>query len=89
MHINSVNDFRKTIRKGPFTWPGAYDIFGITSDGAALCFDCMEKERRSIVWSIGNKVNDGWKVEAIDATCNVEDTVCCDHCNKIIFDAEA
>jgi hypothetical protein len=78
-----------------YALPGGYEIFGITSDGALLCCDCMRQEFRSIVWSIKHNCNDGWKVVAVDCNANLETREFvesnpdgysldyCAHCNKI------
>jgi hypothetical protein len=69
---------------GPVTWPGCYDIYGITSDGGILCFSCMEKERRNIIDSISTKRDDGWRIVGVDATCNTDSEVTCEHCNTTL-----
>lgn len=84
MRISSVSDFRRAVRYGPYAWPGGYDVYGITSDGAVLCRVCMNSERRSIIDSIATNARDGWKVEALDATCNTDSEVRCDHCNTVL-----
>lgn len=77
-------ELKNAIRQ-KFTWPGGYEIFGITSDGAALCCDCMKKEFKQIAWSIVKNVNDGWKVVTVDNMSNCEpDSITCDHCNKTL-----
>lgn len=55
-----------------FAWPGGYEIFGVTSDGALLCCDCMRAEYRQIAYSRLHGLSDGWRVEGIDAACNLE-----------------
>mgnify|MGYP000673876777 CR=1 FL=1 len=85
MRIDSLSDYRRAVRIGPYAWPGGYDVFAITSDGGTLCHDCYAtNERTNVVWSIANKCNDGWRVVAVDATCNVDGEVRCDHCNRIV-----
>ena len=84
MLISSVSDFRRAIRFGPFAWPGMNDIYAITSDGGTLCHKCMSSERRAIVDSIATKCDDGWRVVALDATCNTDSEVRCDHCNTVL-----
>lgn len=46
-----TNQELKQAIRTKFAWPGGYELFGITSDGAALCCDCMRKEYRLIAWS--------------------------------------
>ena len=83
-HIHSVSDFRRSVRVGPYAWPGGYDTFFLTSDGGTMCHSCTVKERRSIVDSIATKCDDGWQVVAVDATCNTDGEVRCDHCNTVL-----
>ncbi len=54
-HIASVADLKATIRNGAFAWPGGYPLFFITDDGAALCFDCGQKEAKRIIANHGEK----------------------------------
>ncbi len=71
-----------------WAWPGGYPIFYITSDGAALCPDCVNKEIEQIDASVTAKENDGWRVVAADI--NYEDgELTCDHCSKRIESAYA
>ena len=59
MTINSISDFRAAVRNGPYAWPGGYPLYYVTTDGAALCADCMTKERASIVRSTFENSRDG------------------------------
>lgn len=84
--INTTNEFKATLRAGAVAWPGGYPMFLITSDGAALHFDCARKELRSILDSIKTRARDGWRVVASEV--NWEDsTLYCDHCSKKIESA--
>ena len=85
--INSVADMKATLRAGSYTFPGGYELFFITSDGAALCFDCARENFAMIADSIRNDICDGWKVIA----CDVEEyhdewPLYCDHCSRQIND---
>lgn len=69
----------------PYTFPGGYPLFAITSDGGALCKRCCKSERESIGGTAGP---DGWQVVAID--CNWENpNLLCDHCGDRIESAYA
>lgn len=82
--------------RSKYAWPGGYELFGITSDGACLCTTCMRSEWRQIVYSRLHKLSDGWKIIAIDAACNLESAEfvnenpdgysldSCAHCNKVL-----
>lgn len=86
MNINSISDFRKAIRNGEYAWPGGYPCYFITSDGAALSFDAVRRELRSILESIANKANDGWRIVALEI--NWEDaSLYCEHTGQKIESA--
>lgn len=79
-------ELRKAIRQ-KFAWPGGYEIFGITADGAALCCDCMRSEYQQI--ASARRTSDrmsGWHVDAIMAACETDSETVCDHCGKIIVE---
>ena len=67
-----------------YAWPGGYEIYGITSDGALLCCDCMRKEYKLIAWSRRHGCDDGWRVVALVLDCDSDGPEYCSHCNKVI-----
>jgi hypothetical protein len=84
--INTVAEFKATLRAGQYAWPGGYPMFLICSDGAALHFDCAKENARQIMESIATKANDGWRVVGCDI--NYEDSeLVCDHCSDRIESA--
>jgi hypothetical protein len=86
MNITNTKDLKNAIRSGPYTFPGCYPLFLITSDGAALSFESAKANFRSVLWSIKNKVDDGWRVVGCDA--NWEDgELTCDHSGERIESA--
>jgi hypothetical protein len=88
MMINTVHDFRRAVRNGPYAWLGGYPTFFICDDGAALCHACAKKERRNILESIAHRARDDWRVVAIDI--NYEDPhLECEHCGQHIESAYA
>jgi len=82
--IESVADMKATLRAGKFTFPGCYELFFITSDGAALCFDCAGGNFDLVADSIRGNHNDGWRIVACDIADHYEDGLYCDHCNKTL-----
>jgi hypothetical protein len=86
MMINTVHDFRRAVHNGKYAWPGGYPTFFICDDGAALCHDCVKKERRNILESISSKARDGWHVVALDINWE-DDMLSCDHCSEQIESA--
>ena len=78
-------DLRKYIR-AKYTWPGGYELFGICNDGACICCDCMRREYYSIAYSRKHKINDGWRVVAIECAANYDSLIQCEHCNKTIVE---
>ena len=86
MNINTVKDLKQVLRNGPWIWPGGYPLYFITSDGAALSFQAVRENLRSVLWSIKNGVNDGWRVQAM--AINYEDNeLYCDHTGEKIESA--
>jgi hypothetical protein len=87
MLINSISDFRRAVRNGPYAWPGSYPLYFITSDGAALSFKAAKAERRNILEALrDNDTRSGWHVCAVEV--NWEDTeLTCDHTNERIESA--
>jgi hypothetical protein len=83
MDIKTVSDFRAAIRQGAYAWPGGYPIYFTTSDGAAISFKAAKEEARQIIWSIGHKINDGWRVVATDINWESTDLTC-DHTGEPI-----
>jgi hypothetical protein len=87
MQINTISDFRKAYRNGPYAWPGGYPLYFVTADGAALSFAAAKSERRNILEAIrDNEARSGWRVAALDI--NWEDTgLTCDHTGQSIESA--
>jgi hypothetical protein len=83
--IKTATQFKSTLRHGPYTWPGCYPLYFITSDGGAICFKCARSEARSIIDAIKKRYRDGWKVEHCEV--NYESEIFCDHCNEKIESA--
>lgn len=89
--INTTSEFKASLRAGPFTWPGCFNVLFVCSDGELLCYSCARKNARQIIYSIKNNCSDGWKVEiscieAVSADCAREvdpDLISnCSNCNK-------
>lgn len=74
---------RKDIRDR-FAWPGGYEMFGITKDGGILCVPCMRNNYWQIAYSRKNGINDGWYVEAVGCTEEIDNAEWCSHCNQKI-----
>lgn len=83
--IETVSDMKATLRAGAYTFPGCYELFFITSDGAGLCFDCAREKFALIADSIRNDIRDGWRVIACDIAENYDESpLYCDHCSRQI-----
>lgn len=83
-------EIKRQLRAGKYAWPGGYPLFFNTSDGSALCFDCMRKEWRNICEAhiIPGYRDSGWHCDAVDV--NWEDPgLLCDHCGTRIESAYA
>lgn len=90
-----INAVKNAVRE-QYAWPGGYELFGITSHGEILCTKCMKEEFHQILWSVKNNCSDGWKIDAIGYSGELEsidfiekhhEEYCldmCAHCNKIL-----
>lgn len=86
MDINSLSDFRRAYRNGPYAWPGGYPCYFVTSDGAALSFEAVRENLRAVIDATANRLNDGWQVTGMGI--NWEDkNLTCDHTGKPIESA--
>lgn len=86
MYINSISDFRKAMRHGPYAWPGGYPVYFITDDRAAISFEGAKMARRDLLESIRDRDSRGYRVIAMDV--NWEDsTLICDITNERIESA--
>ena len=84
--ISTVSDLKATLRAGEFAWPGGYPMFFVAGDGAALHFGCVKENLRSVIWSLRNQVDDGWRI--VGCEINYEDAdLYCDHCGERIESA--
>ena len=88
MHIKTISDFRAAIRNGAYAWPGGYPCYFITSDDMALSFEAAKQERRNIIDSIANHLNDGWRIVGVDINWEDGELFCC-HTGKRIESAYA
>ena len=86
MNINTISDFRRAMRNGPYAWPGGYPLYFVTQDCAALSFKAAKENRRQILHSIAHESRDGWRVIGLEI--NWEDTdLFCGHTGKQIESA--
>lgn len=88
MHIKTISDFRKAMRDGKWAWPGGYPRYFICDDGEALSFEAAKENRRRILDSIANGIDDGWRIVAVDINWEDSDLICA-HTNAPIESAYA
>ena len=86
MLINSISDFRRAMRIGPYAWPGGYPLYFVMSDGGPISFESARKERRRIMEALAEHDNSGWRPVAFEI--NYEDTeLFCAHSGEMIESA--
>lgn len=78
-------DVRATLRAGPYTSWGSYALAFLTSDGTTLCFTCTRENYASVVQSMRESWNDGWRIVGLICEADTEDECTCDHCNAVIW----
>jgi hypothetical protein len=67
MKIQTISDFRRAMRAGPWAWPGGYPVYFVTADGAALSFKAARDNRRKILGAIAeDNRGGGWRIVAAD-----------------------
>lgn len=76
MQINSISDFRRAVRNGPYAWPGGYPCYWIMSDGAACAFDVAKSERRNMLQALAWRDDSGWRPIALDINWEDSDLIC-------------
>lgn len=84
----STRDLKQALRAGPYTFPGCYPLYFVTSDGGALSFQSVQENFRAVLDSMRSKTDDGWQVVACEA--NWENaSLFCEHSGKRIESAYA
>lgn len=76
------------VRRDRYAWPGAYALALITTDGGALCPDCVRDNFASVSWSHRNACADGWQPAGMASEAETDDATSCDHCGRVIFNSE-
>ena len=89
MLIETISDFRRAMRHGPYTFPGCYPTYFVTADGAALSFAAVRAERRNILQSLAwDDTLSGWRVIGMEV--NLDDAnLTCAHTGERIPSAYA
>lgn len=66
MQINTIGDFRRAVRNGPYAWPGGYPCFWLMSDGEACAFGVAKSERRNMLEALRDNDRNGWRPVALE-----------------------
>lgn len=85
MLINSISDFRKAMRIGPYAWPGGYPLFFLLSDGEALSFKAAKANIREMLEALAEPQcrYSGWRPVALEINYEDNDLYCA-HTNEKI-----
>jgi hypothetical protein len=83
-NIDNTRKLKALIREGQYCFPGGYAIIPFTSNGEAVCLDCIKENLSSCLWSIHNNVNDDWRIIGLDTYYGMEDNgeTICSNCGK-------
>ena len=85
MNIQTIADFRRAMRHGPYTFPGCYPVYFIMADGEALSFEAARENVRELLESFTYNVP-CWRPVALEV--NWEDSeLRCAHTNEPIESA--
>lgn len=88
MTVQELKSFFVKGRAKAYAWPGGYPMFYVTTDGEALCPDCLTRDRESAFRSTHEKLRDGWEIAGGDVNYENPDLYC-DQCSKRIESAYA
>jgi hypothetical protein len=83
MLINSISDFRRAVRNGPYAWPGGYPLYFLMSDGEALSFRAAKDNRRAILETLRDGRNDDWRPVALEINWEDADLWCAHRSERI------
>jgi hypothetical protein len=85
--INTVADFKASLRAGRYVWPGGYPIVFLLWDGCILCHTCAKIEFKQIADAIKHRdTNKQWQVvgcRVCEDLANSDERTC-DHCGDKI-----
>lgn len=85
--IDSISDFRREYRAGPYAWPGGYPKYFVMQDGEAISFSVAKTERRQILEAFDGS-NSQWRVIGVEINWEDADLYCA-HTNERIPSAYA
>lgn len=81
MKIETVSDFRRAVRNGPYTQLGGYPVYWLVSDGEACAFDVAKTERRQMLdalveYQSNRSEHSGWRPVALEINYHDCDLIC-------------
>ena len=79
MNIQSISDFRRAFRNGPYAWPGGYPVYFLLSDGEAISFKAAREKstRREMLAALrDNNTRCGWMPIALEINWEDENLYC-------------
>lgn len=82
--IKTTAQLKACLRHGLYAWPGGYACAFTTADGAILSEKAVLENLRSVMDSLKTRCNDGWLVEGVICTAELDDPIYCDHSGEEI-----
>ena len=74
--IETVAQLKATLRAGEFAWPGGYQLYFLTDDGATLSFDGARSSLECCYDAIKTKSNNGWRIVGCDVNYEDDEMTC-------------
>ena len=87
--IRTCEDLKAALRHGGFAWPGGYTCAFVTSDGELLTFDTVREHLETVLWSIRNKADDGWRVIGVTGEYESDGPAYCSHSGELLWGDES
>ena len=83
-NISNANELKASLRAGEYAFPGGYQLFFITSDGASLSFASVRENFCAVLDSVKTECADGWRVIAMSGEHECDEPVFCFHSGEQI-----
>lgn len=72
----TTKNLKEALRQGPYTFPGCYPIYFITSDASALSYKAVRQNYKLILRAIKDRDNTGWRVVGTDINYEDQQLIC-------------
>lgn len=83
MKTLDTKTIKQLVRQG-YAWPGGYEIFFNTDDGATLTCAEVRDNWRAVCSAVRNGYGDGWRVIGYELACDIDEPILSEYGNWIV-----